>query len=36
MQALEQAAAYLQQASAMYHESGHPDTAGQVLIKAAK
>ena len=36
MQALEQAAAFLQKASTRYHESGHPDTAGQVLIKAAK
>ena len=36
MQALEQAAAFLQRASTRYHESGHPDTAGQVLIKAAK
>lgn len=32
----EQAASYLERASAMYHESGHGDTAGQVLTKAAK
>ena len=30
------AANYLERASAMYHESGHGDTAGQVLTKAAK
>ena len=36
MQAVDQAAAFLQRASAKYHESGHPDTAGQVLVKAAK
>ena len=36
MQAIDQAAAFLQKASTKYHESGHPDTAGQVLIKAAK
>lgn len=33
---LELAANYLERASAMYHESGHGDTAGQVLTKAAK
>lgn len=32
----DQAANYLKRASAMYHESGHGDTAGQVLAKAAK
>jgi hypothetical protein len=32
----EQAANYLERASAMYHESGHGDTAGQVLAKAAR
>ncbi len=31
-----EAASYLQRCSAMYHESGHGDTAGQVLTKAAK
>lgn len=36
MKDLEQAAAFLQRASSMYHESGHGDTAGQVLSKAAK
>jgi len=33
---VEKACGYLQRSSAMYHESGHGDTAGQVLIKAAK
>lgn len=33
---LDEAAKYLERASAMYHESGHGDTAGQVLTKAGK
>ena len=36
MKHLEQSAEFLERASACYHESGHPDTAGQVLTKAAK
>lgn len=32
----DRAADFLQRSSAMYHESGHGDTAGQVLTKAAK
>lgn len=33
---IEQAAMLLESASNYYHESGHGDTAGQVLTKAAK
>ena len=36
MQQVEQAAMLLESASRYYHESGHGDTAGQVLTKAAK
>ena len=36
MKDADRAADFLQRASAMYHESGHGDTAGQVLSKAAK
>lgn len=36
MKELEEAADFLERASAKYHESGHGDTAGQVLTKAAK
>ena len=36
MQQVEQAAMLLERASTYYHESGHGDTAGQVLTKAAK
>lgn len=36
MKEFDQAAKYFEKASGMYHESGHGDTAGQVLTKAAK
>ena len=36
LQQMEQAAMLLERASGYYHESGHGDTAGQVLTKAAK
>ena len=36
LQHTEQAAMLLESASHYYHESGHGDTAGQVLTKAAK
>ena len=36
LQQIEQAAMLLERASSYYHESGHGDTAGQVIAKAAK
>lgn len=35
-QQIELAAMLLERASGYYHESGHGDTAGQVITKAAK